>query len=169
MGNQGSANEGLRRGVEIVHAGAIGIDGGYGSPNPGGWSNERAEVYFLLVNSTALADFGIAPNADARWDHLLKGEHEARVAKEDLPRADTFEPFHPLDYWRFGAEVIIPSVQFGLYFNFGQLIDFVAGIGTFDPAGDDGVSFFDTYNIPVDSDGNPILEEQLEPEMAVEG
>jgi len=161
-----------RRSVEMngwafIHLVAIGVDGGYGSPNPGGWSNERAEVYFLLVNSTAFADFGIAPGGDARWEHIPKGDGSSIEGRPE-PRPDAYEPFNPLDYWRFGAEVLIPGVQFGIYFNFGQVIDFVAGLGTFDPAEDDGVSFFDTYNIPWEESAEAIQQAEERAERAAE-
>ncbi len=139
-----------RKGFAFVHLGGIGVDGGYGSMNLGGWSDERAEIYLLLVNGSALADFGIAPGGDAIID-TFNSQAPIRLGTEisEIEPPTRFEPLHPLDYWRFGVEAIVPiGVHFGIYFNFGQLIDFVVGLTTYDPTGDDGLSFFDTYNIP---------------------
>ena len=137
------------RGFAFLHLVAIGMDGGHGSPNPDGWADERADIYFALVNATALGDFGLAPGGDASFDH-----DSLRITTEENPYEPVrkFEPFHPLDYWRFGGEVIIPSMHFGIYFNFGQFLDFFAGIATYDPAGDDNMSFFDTFNIEPDAE-----------------
>lgn len=44
-----------------------------------------------------------------------------------------------LDWWRFGGEVCLPGVNGGLYLNLGELWDLLAGLATFDPAGDDEV------------------------------
>jgi hypothetical protein len=44
-----------------------------------------------------------------------------------------------IERWRVGAEVVLPKVTGGMYLNFGELWDFLAGIGGGDPAGDDGV------------------------------
>jgi hypothetical protein len=149
-------------GFAFVHAGVIGVDGGYGSPNPNGWSNERAEVYFLLVNGTAFADFEIAPGGDGQTEDTVSSEklqeQASDVADDDTP---DFERLPSLAYWRFGGEVIIPSVQFGIYFNFGELVDFVSGIFGGDPARDDELSFFDTFNIEqVERDGPSVLDER---------
>lgn len=150
-------------GFAFVHAGLIGVDGGYGSSNLGGWSDERAEVYFLLVNATAFADFGIAPGGDAHWDHIPRdAPPKLGTSIEEIRPPTRYLPIHPLDYWRFGFEVLIPGAQFGLYFNFGQLLDFLAGIATYDPADDDGVSFFASYNIPDD-----IVEEEEAEDLEV--
>ncbi len=152
-----------RRGFAFIHLGAIGVDGGYGSDNLGGWSDERAEVYFLLVNATAFADFGIAPAGDARWEHIsTAAPPKLGSSQEALLPPWRFEPLHPIDYWRFGAEVIIPGVHFGIYFNFGQFLDFLAGWTTWDPADDDGVSFFDTYNLPPEEVAEEMAEEGAE-------
>ena len=44
-----------------------------------------------------------------------------------------------LDWWRFGGEVCLPGVNGGLYLNLGEIWDFLAGLVTLDPAGDDGL------------------------------
>ena len=150
-------------GFAFLHLVAIGVDGGYGSSNLGGWSDERAEVYFLLVNATAFADFGIAPGGDAHWD-TIGGNAPPKLgtSKEELKPPTRYLPIHPMDYWRVGFEVVLPGAQFGLYINFGHFWDFLAGIATFDPAGDDGRSFFDTYNIP-----DEIVEEEIREDLEV--
>jgi len=136
-------------GFAFLHLIAMGVDGGYGSMNLGGWSDERAEVYFLLVNATAFADFGIAPGGDARWDHLdTAAPPKIGTIVEELKPPTEYLPVPALEYWRFGFEVLVPGGQFGLYLNFGEVYDFMAGLITYDPADDDGVSFLATYNIP---------------------
>ncbi len=64
--------------------------------------------------------------------------------------------------------MLIPGLQFGIYFNFGQVIDFVAGLGTFDPGDDDGVSFFDTYNIPWEESPEAIEQAREQTERMAE-
>ena len=45
------------------------------------------------------------------------------------------------DVWRFGGEIFVPLADFGVYGNAFEVIDFLAGIVTLDPADDDGVPF----------------------------
>lgn len=45
------------------------------------------------------------------------------------------------DVWRFGGQIFVPFADFGVYGNAFEVIDFVAGIFTLDPADDDGVPF----------------------------
>lgn len=44
-----------------------------------------------------------------------------------------------IERWRVGAELLLPEVTGGLYLNFGELWDLLAGLGGGDPAQDDGV------------------------------
>jgi hypothetical protein len=44
-----------------------------------------------------------------------------------------------IDRFRIGAEIIVLNVDGGLYLNFGQLFDFLAGLTTWDPGDDDGL------------------------------
>lgn len=140
------------RGFAFAHAGAIGVDGGFGSPNPEGWSDEPADVYFLLVNGTALADFLVAPGGDARIDLIDVTQTQRRRAREAAADPDA-PPAHPptpplVDRWRIGAEVLIPAVNFGLYVNLGEVADLVLGLFTIDIADDDGVSKGELYALP---------------------
>jgi hypothetical protein len=43
------------------------------------------------------------------------------------------------DVWRVGGEVFLPFANVGVYGNAFEIVDFVAGIVTLDPAEDDGV------------------------------
>lgn len=60
---------------------------------------------------------------EADWDLFLVGNPPADVA--------------PLDRARFGAEIVLPGVNFGFFLNLGQMLDFVAGFAGFDLADDD--------------------------------
>jgi hypothetical protein len=51
-----------------------------------------------------------------------------------------------LQRFRFGAEVIFPTTNAGLYLNLGELCDFILGLTTIDIAGDDGVPKSEQYD-----------------------
>ena len=65
---------------------------------------------------------------------MLFSPHEWRTAPEYMERQIAVYPLA----LEAGFEVVLPGGQFGLYVNFGQIWDFLAGIATYDPAGDDG-------------------------------
>jgi hypothetical protein len=44
-----------------------------------------------------------------------------------------------IDRFRVGAQAFVPLVHLGLYVNFGELVDFFAGIAGLDPAEDDEI------------------------------
>lgn len=62
---------------------------------------------------------------DADWDLFFVGNPPAGVAA--------------LDRARFGAEFVLPGVNFGFFLNLGQIADFFAGLAGFDPANDDAL------------------------------
>lgn len=62
---------------------------------------------------------------DADWDLFFVGNPPAGVT--------------PLDRARFGAEVVLPGVNFGVFLNLGQIADFLAGFAGLDLADDDGL------------------------------
>jgi len=67
------------------------------------------------------------------FDALLIDEDFGRdVGPSDCPGL--------LARWRFGAEVLVPFAQGGVYLNLGELADFVLGLATLDPACDDDIS-----------------------------
>ncbi len=45
----------------------------------------------------------------------------------------------PWEWFRFGGEVVLPGVRGGLFVNLGEFVDFLAGVATLDPVGDDGL------------------------------
>jgi len=52
-----------------------------------------------------------------------------------------------LNRFRFGGECVVFPVLIGLYFNAGQMVDFILGFFGFDIAGDDGVSKDELMNL----------------------
>ncbi|MBI1851928.1 MAG: hypothetical protein HYR85_16445 [Planctomycetes bacterium] len=63
-----------------------------------------------------------------------------------------YEP-PPIDRARFGVEVWLPLVRFGLYLNLGEVVDFVAGWVGLDSAQDDGIDKGD--EMPASHYGSP--------------
>ncbi|MBM3984179.1 MAG: hypothetical protein FJ296_00580 [Planctomycetes bacterium] len=49
------------------------------------------------------------------------------------------DPPETIDRFRFGGRLYLPGVNFGLFLNLGEIVDFAGGIAGFDPAADDGV------------------------------
>ena len=47
-----------------------------------------------------------------------------------------------LDGLRVGGTLFLPGVSGGLYLNFGELLDFLCGVVSYDPLGDDGIPKF---------------------------
>jgi hypothetical protein len=47
----------------------------------------------------------------------------------------------PWRWFRAGGEVVLPFVRGGLFVNFGEFVDFLAGVAGLDPVGDDGLAF----------------------------
>lgn len=120
----------------FVHFGIGGVDGGKGAegwPNddePFGDAKERADVNVLFANITALRDHNIAPRGE-------DGPEVSDLWNINAPPS--------LDRWRFGGEFVIPLIHFGIYLNLGEIVDFIGGWVTWDPAYDDGVSFHELY------------------------
>jgi len=119
----------------FFHFVAGGVDGGRGSLT---WEEEdmpdgdleRADVNVLLANLTALNDHNTGPRGDE--DPELKNLWGANAPPT-------------LDRFRFGGEFLIPVIHFGLYVNLGEVVDFLGGWFTWDPAYDDDASFLDVY------------------------
>jgi hypothetical protein len=44
-----------------------------------------------------------------------------------------------IERFRFGGEILLPGVQVGLFVNVGEILDFIVGLATWDPALDDGM------------------------------
>jgi hypothetical protein len=41
--------------------------------------------------------------------------------------------------FRVGGEILVPVIHLGIYLNCGEIVDFLGGLATLDPAGDDGL------------------------------
>ena len=119
----------------FVHFGVGGVDGGRGSLS---WEEEddfdgdpeRADIHALLANLTALSDHNTGPRGNEPPNEVNRWGFNAPPT---------------IDRFRFGGEIVIPVIQFGLYANVGEIIDFLGGWVTWDPAYDDDASFLDVY------------------------
>lgn len=124
----------------FFHLAAFGVDGGTGMFHKEDGDQNRADLYALLVNISAFADhFG---NQDTLYALAYQ-------------RPPGYEPVPMIDRFRFGGEFLIPALNFGLYVNVGEVIDFVGGIFFWDPARDDGVCKFDLYGVPEQPEADP--------------
>lgn len=45
----------------------------------------------------------------------------------------------PWSWFRAGGEIVLPGVRGGFFVNLGEFVDFLAGVATLDPVGDDGL------------------------------
>ncbi len=75
-------------------------------------------------------------------EHVPSGEREMRAGSAFYALGiNCCQELRPpmIDRFRIGAEVLFFNVLGGLYLNTGELVDFAAGIATFDIAGDDGL------------------------------
>ncbi|GJM23359.1 MAG: hypothetical protein DHS20C15_32740 [Planctomycetota bacterium] len=119
----------------FLHFGVAGVDGGRGSlswdeqEDPDG-DHERADVHVLFANITTLNDHATGPRGN-------QPPSEVNLWGFNAPPT--------LDRFRIGAEFVIPVIQFGLFVNIGEIVDFVGGFTTWDPAYDDDASFHDVY------------------------
>ena len=93
--------------------------------------------------------------------HEAVGAGSAAEAEKAFDTAASDLPV--IDMFRVGAEVIVLPVQFGLYLNFGQFVDFLVGFTTFDLAHDDGVCKCEVVEWRRD------IAEREEAEAAVDG
>ncbi|MCB9896650.1 MAG: hypothetical protein H6825_01475 [Planctomycetes bacterium] len=126
-------------GCAFVHFGVIGADGGAHGCRArdvnGDISGEGFDGYLLLCNVFALDDYFVGPT-----------EEDARALGDTTGYAD----LPVIDQWRVGAEFIILPVQFGLYLNLGELVDFLVGFTTYDLAHDDGAGKGEVVEWPSD-------------------
>ena len=91
--------------------------------------------------------------ADGHWWHPHRNGREyrdkppgEREAARDEP---SWPPTPPLGTrWRFGAEALVLGANFGIYFNLGELFDFIIGWTTIDIQDDDGYGKGDLYELP---------------------
>jgi hypothetical protein len=91
----------------------------------------QGEGVFLHLGAFGFDSFSIhggAPSNDGF--HVLGVNLPALVDSEEPPIIERF---------RFGGELVLVHPLLGAYLNLGQVVDFLCGLATLDPAGDDGV------------------------------
>lgn len=143
----GTLQDGLPVGVGAKFEASSYVGGGLGLaaiPHSREWYGRRSVVSYegYFVHALILGwDGGQIPLDDGvdatDWYQVVLPVNLSAI---DHPRSPPM-----LQRWRFGGELIVPLVMGGLYLNFGELVDFFAGFGKVDLAGDDGVSITETY------------------------
>jgi hypothetical protein len=134
---------GIGGGAKIEVTSYVGLGVGYGiMPKTREWYGRRSHVAY----HQEFVHFVVAgrDGSERDWgDPPLDGtDHYGTVLPLNLSALDVgYDVGHPpvLQHFRVGFEFLVPGLNFGMYLNFGEIVDLFAGIATFDPARDDGV------------------------------